>query len=327
MAKYPPKIIFGSGNVGDSKRDPVVRFDTQEQLKAVFDAFYARGHRQIDSAQGYSVHAPGSCEPRLGEAKAGDRFLLDTKVLSDTAGSHKRETILKAIDVSLERLKVKQLNILYLHQRDRTVPFEETCEALNQAYTEGKFRYWGISNLSVEEVTQLIQICDENKWVRPSVYQGHYNPIVRGAEKDLFPALRKYGMSFYAYSPAAAGFFAGNHKNARPGGRYDASTWLGDWYAQKYNQPGVQAATEKALATATAHGIGGHDAALRWCAHHSALTGEAGDGIILGAGSLSQLETNMDSIEAGPLPQDVVAALDDVYQRIAKTDVEIVYHW
>jgi aflatoxin B1 aldehyde reductase len=35
--------------------------------------------------------------------------------------------------------------------------------------------------------------------------------------------LRKYGISFYAYSPAAAGFFAGNHKNIKAGGRYDRS--------------------------------------------------------------------------------------------------------
>lgn len=185
--------------IGDSTLDPIVRFDTAEQVKAVLDSFHARGHRQIDTAQIYSPHAHGTSEPRLGAANAGDRFLVDTKVKSSTAGDHKRENILQNIDFSLERLQVKQINILYLHQPDRTVPFEETCEALNQAYSEGKFKHWGLSNYSVEEVDQIVAICDSHQWKRPSVYQGQYNLIVRGAEEKLIPTLRKYNMAYFAY--------------------------------------------------------------------------------------------------------------------------------
>jgi aflatoxin B1 aldehyde reductase len=168
-------------------------------LEAVLDSFYARGHQEIDTAQVYSVHAFGTSEPRLGAAHAGDRFLLDTKVESRSAGDHKRENVRRNIDVSLERLKVDSVNILYLHSPDRTVPFEETCDALNTAFAEGKFKSWGLSNYSAEEVGKIVEICDSRQWKRPSVYQGQYNPIVRGAEKDLFPILRKYGMSYYAY--------------------------------------------------------------------------------------------------------------------------------
>jgi aflatoxin B1 aldehyde reductase len=59
--------------------------------------------------------------------------------------------------------------------------------------------------------------------VKPSVYQGQYNTIVRGGEKKLFPLLRKYGIAFYAFSPGAAGFFAGSHKKAAPKSRFDPS--------------------------------------------------------------------------------------------------------
>lgn len=168
-------------------------------METLLESFYQRGHRQIDTAQAYSVHAHGSCEPRLGNAKAGERFLLDTKIWSLKPGSHKKENVLKQIDTSLERLQVEQINILYLHHPDRSVPFEETCEALHMAYSQGKFKHWGLSNYAADEVSQIVDLCDRKGWRRPSVYQGQYNPIVRGAESDLFPILRKYGMSFYAY--------------------------------------------------------------------------------------------------------------------------------
>lgn len=49
--------------------------------------------------------------------------------------------------------------------------------------------------------------------------------------------------------------------------------------------------------------------ALRWCQHHSALTPE--DGIILGASSAAQLKQNLEDSEKGPLPEDILKALDE----------------
>lgn len=94
---------------------------------------------------------------------------------------------------------------------------------MDQAHKEEKIKDWGISKHTAQEVETIVKICDENHFIKPSVYQGEYNPIVRSAEKELFPILRRHNIAFYAYSPAGAGFFAGNHKNVRPGGRFDQS--------------------------------------------------------------------------------------------------------
>ena len=59
---------------------------------------------------------------------------------------------------------------------------------------------FGVSNISDAEVQQIHDICKKEGYVLPSVYQGGYNPIGRGAEATLFPLLRKLGMSFYAFS-------------------------------------------------------------------------------------------------------------------------------
>jgi len=58
-----------------------------------------------------------------------------------------------------------------LHAPDPVTPFEETAEAMNEAYKAGKFERFGISNFSAEEVERMYNICEQNGWVKPSVYQ------------------------------------------------------------------------------------------------------------------------------------------------------------
>src|SRR5579859_3389464 len=88
---------------------------------------------------------------------------------------------------------------MYLHAPDRTTPFAETMEAIDKEYRAGKFEEFGLSNFNAAEVEECVKICRKNGYVIPTVYQGHYNAITRGAEKGLFPVLRKHGMRFYAF--------------------------------------------------------------------------------------------------------------------------------
>lgn len=62
------------------------------------------------------------------------------------------------------------------------------------------------------------------------------------------------------------------------------------------------------------HGLRMTEIALRWMQHHSVLAPT--DGIILGASSAAQLEQNCADSEKGPLPDDVVAALDEAYKVV-----------
>lgn len=209
--------------MGDTSTDPFARFNTPDEVNGFLEVFARHGHRQIDTSRMYSPENPGSSEIRLGAVSAGQRFDIDTKVFSFGAGCHKKDNVLKDIDASLESLNIEQVNIEYLHLPDRTTPFEEACEAMNEAFKAGKLKRWGLSNYPAQEVQQILDICEERGYVKPSVYQGHYNVIVRGGEAELFPLLRKNNIAFYAYSPATGGFFAGNHKNIKAGGRFDPS--------------------------------------------------------------------------------------------------------
>ena len=88
---------------------------------------------------------------------------------------------------------------MFLHVPDRQTPFEEAIKAMNEAFQQGKFKHFGLSNYTAQEVQQILDICERNGYVKPTVFQGHYNAIVRGGEKELFPLLRRHGIAFFAY--------------------------------------------------------------------------------------------------------------------------------
>ncbi len=59
------------------------------------------------------------------------------------------------------------------------------------------------------------------------------------------------------------------------------------------------------------HALDAVSVALRWLIHHSQLNAERNDGVIIGASSLEQLRHNLAAVTEGPLPSDVLTAIDD----------------
>lgn len=163
-------------------------------MAGLLNKFYDRGYRQIDTGRNY----PGS-EARLGEADAPSRFTIHTKILGMGDNTLNPAQIKESIETSLNDLKVDHVQTMFLHMPDRQTPFEDTAKAMDEAQRQGKFTRWGLSNYAPAEVQRYIDICEEHGYAKPSVYQGHYNALVRGGEKELFPLLRKYNMSFFAY--------------------------------------------------------------------------------------------------------------------------------
>jgi aflatoxin B1 aldehyde reductase len=95
----------------------------------------------------------------MGTVEVGERFSINTKVVSFVPGSHTRANIAESVDTSLELLKILTANIEYLHVLDRTTPFEETVKAMNDAHKAGKFKYSGLSNFTAKEVEENMKIC------------------------------------------------------------------------------------------------------------------------------------------------------------------------
>lgn len=194
----------------------------------------------------------------------------------------------------------------------------------------------GVSNYTAFELAEVVMLCKANGWVRPTIYQGMYNAITRGIEPELLPACRRYGLDVVVYNPIAGGLFSGKikSKDMVPNeGRFSDTHGTGRNYRGRYFKDSTFEAlrvVEDVVAKHEKDGLNMIETALRWVRHHSALkVGESGsgsgDGIIIGISGLEQLESNLNNLEKGPLPDDVVAALDKAWM-IAKADAPNYWH-
>ncbi|KAA6416035.1 MAG: hypothetical protein FRX48_00754 [Lasallia pustulata] len=313
-----PKLVLGTASFGNAAA-PQARFTTIEAATQLLQIFRDRGYTEIDTARAYPVGANGTSEQLLGNTRVGEWAVVSTKVTSWVPGSHDKMNIAKSIDGSLEALAMNKVSIEYLHSPERTTPFEETCEAMDRGFREGKFERFGISNYTAKEVEEIVLICQKNGWVKPSVYQGPYNAIARLNEDELLPLLRKYGISFYAYSPSAAGFFSENmtrDAGTKKGSRWDLQSLLGQKYTGDYFKEELFKSAARVRQEAKRAGLTGHEVALRWVAYHSQLSYEHGDALVIGASSTDQLIQNLDIVEAGPLPDAVAKMVDGIWSTV-----------
>ena len=144
--------------------------------------------------------------------------------------------------------------------------------------------------------------------------------LARAIEPELVAACRKYGIDIVIYNPLAGGLFSGKVKSAdvKPDeGRFGTkASRIGAMYRERYFKDSTFQALKMIEEAAQKHNLTLLEIALRWCVHHSELkTREKGgnDGIIIGVSSFQQLEGNLADLEKGPLPEDVVKALDEAW--------------
>lgn len=246
-----------------------------------------------------------------------DKISLHTKVhhAIKPHKSYSTASIKGVVEQSLTNLQVPALDLLYFHAPHIDSDLEESLSCVNDLFQQGKLREFGLSNYPAWAVADICHICDKKGWVKPTVYQGCYNAISRTPESELFPVLRRFGLRGLFYNPLAGGMLTGKYKaldDASQGeGRFGAKSPIsGAAYSARYWKQGLFDALEIVRAACDLEGIPMVEAALRWCLHHSCLSGEHGDGIILGASKSEQAKQNVEACEKGPLPASIVEAYE-----------------
>lgn len=170
--------------------------------------------------------------------------------------------------------------------------------------------------------------CKYNNWVRPTIYQGMYNAITRSIEAELIPACKRYGLDIVIYNPIAGGLFSGKIKthDVPTEGRFSDNASSGKLYRKRYFKDSTFEALSIIEPVVQKHGLTMVETALRWVVNHSALNIKDGtDGIIIGVSSIQQLDQNLKDCEKGPLPEEVVKALDQAWM-VAKADTPNYWH-
>ncbi|KAK6498441.1 Aflatoxin B1 aldehyde reductase member 2 [Arthrobotrys musiformis] len=322
------KIVFGGMAFGKAGT-AVSRVHSLDTAASLLDIFTSHGHNEIDTARIYGSGTSEEFFTELGWKSRG--LVMGTKLyptarvafpdLSDNLKfTHSPEDLRRGLEDSLAALSTDHIDLFYLHGPDRETNFEVTLKAVNDLHQEGKFSKFGISNFAAWEVAQICEICERNGWIKPTVYQGVYNCFMRGVEAELVPCLRKYGISLYVFNPLAGGLLTGKYsreqKEVEDGTRFDNNSFSGKIARGRYWNDYFFGALEKLTPVAEKNGLTVTECALRWLTHHSILKKEFGDAVIVGASGEKHLKENLADLEKGPLPEDVVEAIEEGWATV-----------
>ena len=197
---------IGFGCMGMSQSYPP--FPEKGEAISLLRSAVELGVTFFDTAE---VYGPYTNEELVGEALEPyrDKVVIATKFgyhiqNGKSAGLDSRpETIRKAVEGSLKRLRTDHIDLLYQHRVDPNVPIEEVAETVGQLMKEGKVLYWGLSEAGAQTVRRA------NAILPLAAVQSEYSMWYRKPEEGLFPALEELGVGFVAFSPLGKGFLTG----------------------------------------------------------------------------------------------------------------------
>ncbi|MET8647392.1 aldo/keto reductase [Streptomyces sp. NPDC004074] len=112
------------------------------------------------------------------------------------------EYLRQQAELSLRHLGVDRIDLFQLHRIDPAVPLEDQVGELKKLQDEGKIRYIGLSEVSVDQVEDASRIADI------TTVQNLYNLANRSAE-DLLDHATGRGIGFIPWFPLATGELAG----------------------------------------------------------------------------------------------------------------------
>jgi aryl-alcohol dehydrogenase-like predicted oxidoreductase len=238
----------------------------------------ALGSTLIDTAESYG---PGLSEELIGEAITGQRahVFVATKVAGGD-GHLAYQSIMKACEGSLKRLKTDYIDLYQCHWVDPQTPVEESMQAMDDLVQAGKIRYVGVSNFGVD----LLRRCLTVRHV--DTLQPVYNLFERSIEAEIVPFCQENGIGILAYSPLAKGVLAG---------RYTLETDFppDDERSQMKSYQGTQwraslERVEHLRALANAWNVPLSQLAIAWVLAHPAITV-----CLVGSKSIHQVEDNV----------------------------------
>ncbi len=310
------QIILGTMTFGEQlfKNDVIT----------IIDEFVSNGYNRLDTAY---VYNEGKSEELIGFALENlprDRIVIDTKVNPRITGHLNAEAVTLQLEESLRRLNTDYIDTYYFHFPVRNEPFEDAISKIDKYVKRGMIKHFGLSNFPEDLVIRIYQICRENGWILPTVYEGLYNPLSRKAE-SLDDTLNKLNISFHCYNPLAGGLLTGRYRN------YEEKPETGRFvnrpnYQSRYWNKSFFDAVNLIISRCSDYDIEITDAVFRWLAHSSMLKEKRNDAIIIGVSKISHLKNNIENINGEQLPDDLVSIFDEAW-NVCKSEAPQYYRF
>jgi aryl-alcohol dehydrogenase-like predicted oxidoreductase len=283
---YLTTIGFGAWAIGGGNWDWGWGSQDDADSIATIQQALDLGINWIDTAAAYGL---GHSEEIVGKAIKGyrDQVMIATKcsLVWDKPTDFRVYNRLKAWSVrqecenSLRRLGVDVVDLYQIHWPNPDADIEEGWTEIARLIEEGKIRYGGVSNFSVQQIKRA-------QAIHPvASLQPEYSMLERSPEDELltFCAANKIGV--VAYSPMASGLLTGKYTRAKI-----ADLPPEDWRTSKnehFREPELSANLEfveglRRIAERNQRSLG--QLAVAWVLHHPEITAA-----IVGARQPSQI--------------------------------------
>jgi aryl-alcohol dehydrogenase-like predicted oxidoreductase len=280
------------------------------RTRAVVDAALDEGITLLDTAESYG--GQGASEIALGEVLQGrrDKVVLATKFggadmgYGPAAGAKGSRGYIKvAVEKSLTRLKTDYIDLYQLHTPDPVTPIDETIAALDDLVTEGKVRYVGHSNLAGWQIADAAHAAASTGRAPFISAQNHWSLLERGAEREVVPAARHFGVGLLPFFPLANGLLTGK---VRKGQGIPANSRLAEPRRAGYVTDAKLDKVEALIAWGQEQGVSILEIAV------GGLAAQPGcSSVIAGATSPEQVKANAAAGEWEPT-EDQLAAIDKI---------------
>jgi len=256
-----------------------------------------------------NVYSDGTSEEIVGRALADfarrDEIVLATKVHGrmrpgPNGAGLSRKAILTEIDHSLRRLGTDYVDLYQIHRFDRSVPIEETLEALHDVVKAGKARYIGASSMWAWQFSKAQYLAKANGWTKFVSMQNHYNLLYREEEREMLPLCADLGVGVIPWSPLARG------RLARP---WDSTTARSetDEFGRRLYRASDRHVVERVAEVAGERGASQAQVALAW------LFAKGVTAPIVGATRLEHLDDAVAAVSIRLEPSEI-ARLEEPYE-------------
>jgi len=209
---------------------------------------------------------------------------------------HKRDSILKECEDSLRRLKVDVIDLYQIHwpPEDNGPEVEESWQAMADLQKQGKVRWIGVSNYTVDQMKRIATIAPVTSDQPP------YSMLRRKIESDVLPHCEQNGIGLIVYSPMLSGMLTGKMSKERA-----ENLPANDWRKGKpeFREPRLSKnleLVEKLRAIGKRHDRSPGEVAIAWVLRNQSVTGA-----IAGARNAKQSEGVMCSGEFPLAPEDI----------------------
>ena len=245
--------------------------------------------------------------------------------IRDGKGRLDRENLLVAIEGSLQRLQTDYIDLYQLHWPNRgsyhfaqhwdynpqfnadteEENFVEVLDTLDELIKAGKIRHIGLSDETSWGTMKYLELSKKHSLPRMASIQNEYSLLCRLFEQDLQEIAIAEDCGLLAWSPLATGMISGKYLD---GARPEGTRWTLEHRGIARDTKQANEAVKAYIAVAEKHGLDVCQMALAFVNRQPFVTAN-----IIGATTMEQLKTNIDSINL-ELSQDVLAEIDQVFR-------------